>query len=117
MSQQYEVWLYHKCREIFNFGGERSAVTHFETGRMVATKGKYGGLLVELGAGDPEATPTVGPTLRAVAAEDGFQDAPGNPKNLCEVFENSVKRFGDRPCLGRRIDGIGEFVFETYKVS
>lgn len=84
---------------------------------MVASKGKYGGLLVEMGSGDPGASPSVGPTLRAVAAKDGFQNAPGNPTNLYEVFENSVKRFGDRPCLGKRIDGKGAFVFETYKVS
>jgi len=83
---------------------------------MVASKGKYGGLLVEVGSGDPQATPSVGPTLRVLAAKDGFQNAPGNPTNLHEVFENAVNKFGDRPCLGRRIDGKGPFVFETYKV-
>lgn len=61
-----------------------------------------------------EAVPPVGPTPRALAAKDGFQYPPGNPTNLHKVFENAVKKFGDRPCLGKRIDGKGPFSFETY---
>ena len=55
--------------------------------------------------------------LRNVAAKDGFPTMEG-ATTLYEVFENSVKTFGDNQCLGFRpmVDGkAGPYQWWTYK--
>ena len=66
------------------------------------------------GVGD---TPSIGPTYGNVLATKGYEAPADKCKNLFEVFESSVKIYADRPCLGRRINGQGPYVWETYKVS
>lgn len=79
---------------------------------------KFGGLLHETrpGANGIGDAPSVSPTYGHVLANKGYSAPADKCKNLFEVFDASVKLYGDRPCLGKRINGKGEFVWETYKV-
>ena len=61
--------------------------------------------------------PSKGPVYRFVAAQQGFTELPSNLHSLYEVFQQSVTQYPDNDCLGRRVDGKGEFVFESYRVN
>lgn len=56
--------------------------------------------------------------LRNTAAKDGWPTVEGAATTLYEVFEQSVKRYGDSKCLGWRpiVDGkAGPYEYWTYK--
>lgn len=56
--------------------------------------------------------------LRNTAAKDGWPSVEGSATTLYEVFEQSVKRYGDCKCLGWRpiVDGkAGPYEYWTYK--
>ena len=60
--------------------------------------------------------PSAGPVYRSVVAKDGYPTI--KPTTLYEMFDSSVKAYGDRECLGKREVKDGEpgpFVFKTYK--
>ena len=61
--------------------------------------------------------PSRGPVYRFIAAQQGFTELPSNLHSLYEVFQQSVTQHPDNDCLGRRVDGKGEFVFESYRVN
>lgn len=61
-----------------------------------------------------DALPSIGPTYRNVKAKDGFTRPAVN--TLYEAFQSSVEKYGDNDCLGRRLNGEGPFIFESYKV-
>lgn len=53
--------------------------------------------------------PARGPEWRSTAAKDGFPKLNGGEvTTLAELFDRSVKLFGDRPCLGWRAKQVGE---------
>ena len=60
--------------------------------------------------------PASGPVYRNIVAKDGF--VKPDASSLYDSFQSAVRRFPDRPCLGRRVAGpdgkVGEYVFETY---
>jgi hypothetical protein len=56
--------------------------------------------------------------LRNTAAKDGWPGVDGGCTTLFEVFEQSVKRYGDCKCLGWRpiVNGkAGPYEYWTYK--
>lgn len=79
----------------------------------------YGEYIVEVEPGKPGIgdKPSVGPAYGNSMAVKGFSAPIDACKNLYDAFQSSVNRFGASPCLGKRIDGKGEFVWETFKVS
>ena len=60
--------------------------------------------------------PSIGPTYGNIFATRDFGTPAERHPNLFAVFEASAKQFADRPCLGKRIDGKGPYVWESYKV-
>lgn len=80
---------------------------------------KFGGYLFETSKGHSgsDNAPSVSPTYGNTIATKGYPAPADKCKNLFEVFDTSVKLYGDRPCLGKRINGKGEYVWETYQVS
>ena len=85
----------------------------------MASKGKFGGYLAETEPSKPAHAdkPSISAAYGNSLSTSDFQAPAQGCTNLFEVFEASVKRFPDRPCLGKRIDGQGDFVWESYKVS
>lgn len=79
---------------------------------------KVGSRLVEVAPGKSGGadSPSVSPIYRSALASNGFRPQKDDARSLFEVFENSVRAFPDRPCLGRRINGTGPYVWESYKV-
>ena len=69
------------------------------------------------GTAAADGKPSRGPVYRFVAAQQGFTELPSNLHSLYEVFQQSVTHYPDNDCLGRRVDGKGEFVFESYRVN
>lgn len=70
-------------------------------------------LLTEVEAGPEGASPV----YRVSYCADGEAPAPGNPRNLYESFENTVRAHAEYPCLGWRPVQDGEvkaYKFMTY---
>lgn len=77
-----------------------------------------GDLVVQVGEATPASgdKPACGPILRSHLAKDGYPVLE-NVTTLYELFQRSVKTYGDRPCLGKRkiVDGkAGDYEFDTY---
>ena len=77
-------------------------------------RGKY---VVEVAPGTAGTAdkPAVGPEYRNKLAEKGYSKF--DETSLADAFSRSVAKHPDKPCLGRRIDGKGPFVWATYKVQ
>ena len=85
----------------------------------MAPKGKFGGFLTETERSKPATgdAPSISPAYGNSLTTSDYESPAQSCTNLFEVFEASVERYPGRPCLGKRIDGKGEFVWESYKVG
>lgn len=77
-------------------------------------RGKY---IVEVAPGTAGTADkvAVGPEYRNVLAEKEFSTF--EETSLADAFARSVAAHPDTPCLGKRINGKGPFVWATYKVN